>query len=208
MSPSETLYSFLWFYSQIVCPQLEYGLAVSSIMSIHLRKLEALIVHLVNQSSMLERAATLQAQLIYRTFHLPQYTLLSKLLPFFQTSSSISQWYKLTKSLIYIDIRMFKYLRQTFLQNNLESRYDGLNSKLLTACRPTLIIDSVLQLSMSYVDGRPQFRLYHLTAHLSRPHAIHSLHMQQCLFLPTSIEDLLSFLLNLLSTKKKAKSII
>ncbi|KAI9478643.1 MAG: hypothetical protein EXX96DRAFT_571720, partial [Benjaminiella poitrasii] len=45
-----------------------------------------------------ERIAILQAQFLYHSLHLPQDTLLSKLLPFLQTSSSISQWYKLTKS--------------------------------------------------------------------------------------------------------------
>ncbi|KAI9467805.1 MAG: hypothetical protein EXX96DRAFT_591377 [Benjaminiella poitrasii] len=47
---------------------------------------------------MCECAIILQSQFIYHPLHLPQDTLLSKLLPFFQTSSSISQYYKLTKS--------------------------------------------------------------------------------------------------------------
>ncbi|KAI9478360.1 MAG: hypothetical protein EXX96DRAFT_570547, partial [Benjaminiella poitrasii] len=46
------------------------------------------------------------------------------------------------------------------------------------------------------------FYLYHPTACFSRLHAIHCLHMHQHLFLPNSIEDPLSFLLDLLSTTK------
>ncbi|KAI9481361.1 MAG: hypothetical protein EXX96DRAFT_466045, partial [Benjaminiella poitrasii] len=56
---------------------------------------------------------------------------------FLQTLSSISQWYKLTKSPLWrtcvpsvdiMDTRTFKHLRQTFLQNNLEPRRDIPNS--------------------------------------------------------------------------------
>ncbi|KAI9473952.1 MAG: hypothetical protein EXX96DRAFT_487364, partial [Benjaminiella poitrasii] len=46
----------------------------------------------------------------------------------------------------------------------------------------------------------------HPTAHFSRAHAIHYLHMHQCLFFPTSIEDPLSFLLNLLPATKPRQS--
>ncbi|KAI9471809.1 MAG: hypothetical protein EXX96DRAFT_490035, partial [Benjaminiella poitrasii] len=49
---------------------------------------------------------------------------------------------------------------------------------------------------------RPQPCLYQPTAHFSRAHTTHCLNMHQHLFLPTSTEDLLSFLLNLLPTTK------
>ncbi|KAI9483258.1 MAG: hypothetical protein EXX96DRAFT_519428 [Benjaminiella poitrasii] len=51
-------------------------------------------------------------------------------------------------------------------------------------------------------DGRPQSCLYQPTAHFFRSHAIHCLNMHQRRFLPISIEDPLSFRLNLLSTTK------
>ncbi|KAI9480293.1 MAG: hypothetical protein EXX96DRAFT_175339 [Benjaminiella poitrasii] len=113
------------------------------------------MLHLVNQPSMRERIAILQAQFIYHSLHFPKDTLLSKLLLFLQTSSNISQWYKLIKSPLWrncapsadtMDTRTFKHLRQTFLQNNLESHRDGPNSKLLSACQPTLTVDPIFWL--------------------------------------------------------------
>ncbi|KAI9478672.1 MAG: hypothetical protein EXX96DRAFT_255690 [Benjaminiella poitrasii] len=145
---------------------------------------------------MRERIAILQAQFLYHSLHLPQDTLLSKLLPFLQTSSSISQWYKLTKSPLWrtfapstdtMDTRTFKHLRQTFLQNNLESRCDGPSSKLLSACQPTLNVDPILWLCTIRMITFPS-------------------HMHQRLFLPISIEDPLPFLLNLLPTTKPRQS--
>ncbi|KAI9483102.1 MAG: hypothetical protein EXX96DRAFT_606164, partial [Benjaminiella poitrasii] len=56
-----------------------------------------MMLHLANQPSMSERIAILQTQLIYCSLHLSQDILLSNFLPFLQTSSNISQWYKLTK---------------------------------------------------------------------------------------------------------------
>ncbi|KAI9473545.1 MAG: hypothetical protein EXX96DRAFT_602126 [Benjaminiella poitrasii] len=126
----------------------------SSIISTSLRNLEAcqneclrrifggfsrssfkVMLHLVNQPSMRERIAILQT-----------YT---------------SQWYKLTMSPLWctcvpsadtMDTRTFKHLLQTFLQNNLEPRRDGPNSKLLSACRPTLTVDPILWPPMSYIE--------------------------------------------------------
>ncbi|KAI9486516.1 MAG: hypothetical protein EXX96DRAFT_604650 [Benjaminiella poitrasii] len=48
-----------------------------------------------------------------------------------------------------------------FLRNYLKSRHNGLNSKLLSACRPTLTVDPILWLPMSYIE-RSRTRLWRL----------------------------------------------
>ncbi|KAI9476021.1 MAG: hypothetical protein EXX96DRAFT_601795 [Benjaminiella poitrasii] len=158
-------------------------------------------------SSMVPKGARLDFKpFLYRSLHLPHDTLLSKLLPFLQTS--IPLWRTCIPSADTMDTRTFKLLKQIFLQNNLESRRDGPNSKLLSACRPTLTVDPILWLPMSYIERslNPNPCLYHLNADFSRSHVIYCLHMHQHLFFPVSIDDLLSFLLNFLPTTKPRQS--
>ncbi|KAG1270861.1 hypothetical protein G6F66_013716 [Rhizopus arrhizus] len=102
------------FYSQMVCAQLDYGLAISPlttklihqldtfqnqcirrIFGGHSRSSVQVMLHLVNLPSMRTRVAVLQAQYLFRSTHLPDDTLLAHLLPYIQSSTSRSHWYKL-----------------------------------------------------------------------------------------------------------------
>ncbi|KAG0905391.1 hypothetical protein G6F33_012202 [Rhizopus arrhizus] len=103
------------FYSQMVRAQLDYGLAISPlttklihqldtfqnqcirrIFSGHSRSSVQVMLHLVNLPSMRTRVAVLQAQYLFRSTHLPDDTLLAHLLPYIQSSTSRSHWYKLS----------------------------------------------------------------------------------------------------------------
>ncbi|KAG0830584.1 hypothetical protein G6F17_014077 [Rhizopus arrhizus] len=105
------------FYTQIVRSQLEYGLAISPISTTQLKKLEAcqtqcirkifggstrsstkVMLHLVNQPTMKERVHILQAKFLLRSICSPDDTLVAKFLPHIRSSSSHSQWYKLSKT--------------------------------------------------------------------------------------------------------------
>ncbi|KAG0931031.1 hypothetical protein G6F32_011815 [Rhizopus arrhizus] len=105
------------FYSQIVRPQFEYGLAISAVKFRELQKIEScqnqclrrifggtsrssikVMLHLVNQPTMKERTHILQAKFLLRTIDTPDDTLMFRLLPYIRTSASHSQWYKLNTS--------------------------------------------------------------------------------------------------------------
>ncbi|KAG1503089.1 hypothetical protein G6F46_000715 [Rhizopus delemar] len=105
------------FYTQIVRPQLEYGLAISMVKYREFQTIEScqnqclrrifgggsrsstqVMLHLVNQPSMKNRVHILQAKFILRSLNLPDDTLFSRLLPYLRTSASHSHWYKLTSS--------------------------------------------------------------------------------------------------------------
>ncbi|KAG0806421.1 hypothetical protein G6F17_013959 [Rhizopus arrhizus] len=108
------------FYSQIVRPQLEYGLAISAVKYKDFQKLEScqnqclrqifggsprssvkVMLHLVNQPTMKERTHILQAKFLLRSTNTPEDTLIFRLLPYIRTSSSQSQCLKLFVKLTY-----------------------------------------------------------------------------------------------------------
>ncbi|KAG1319162.1 hypothetical protein G6F62_011979 [Rhizopus arrhizus] len=234
------------FYSQIVRPQLEYGLAISAVKYKDFQKLEScqnqclrqifggsprssvkVMLHLVNQPTMKERTHILQAKFLLRSTNTPEDTLIFRLLPYIRTSSSQSQWYKLTTSPLWrrcrdidpnqLNKRQFKTICQAHLQETLEKRRTDTNSILLSTCRPQLIVDPILWLPMSYVErsrlirwrmcwlpgGRPKPCIYHPHDLLTRSHAITCLNMHRRLQLPSTVTDPLSFLLNILPTSRK-----
>ncbi|KAG1442083.1 hypothetical protein G6F46_013155 [Rhizopus delemar] len=100
---------FVRFYTQIMCPQLEYGLAISMVKYREFQTIEScqnqclhrifwggsrsstqVMLHLVNQPSMKNRVHILQAKFILRSLNLPDDTLFSRLLPYLRTSASHS----------------------------------------------------------------------------------------------------------------------
>jgi hypothetical protein len=232
------------FYTQIVRPQLEYGLAISIPSSRVFRQLEScqntcirrifggsnrssvkVMLHLVKQPSMKDRVSLLQARFIFRAIDLPDDTLLATLLPHIQTSTINTQWYKLTRSPCWqlcaadantLDLHSFRKRREQFLEDKLLQLREDPNSKLLSACRPYRTIDPILWLPMSHSErsrtirwrlgwlpgGIPKDCPYHPNTHFSRYHATECLQMHSRLCLPRSIEDPLSFLLNLLPHRK------
>ncbi|KAG0738641.1 hypothetical protein G6F62_000761 [Rhizopus arrhizus] len=146
-----------------------------------------------NQPTMKERIHILQAKFLLRTIDTPDDTLMLRLLPYIRTSTSHSQWYKLTTSPLWrlcaetdpdqIDRRKLKAIHQDYLQESFENRRTDTNSILLSACRPQLVVDPILWLPMSYIErsrlihwrmgwlpgGRPKSCIYHpLTCSLDR----------------------------------------
>ncbi|KAI9470611.1 MAG: hypothetical protein EXX96DRAFT_490702, partial [Benjaminiella poitrasii] len=167
---------------------------------------------------------------LLRSLSLPGDALLTKLLPHIGTSSSRSQWYTLSKTPLWktrhpelysLDNRQFRKLQQQFLQANLNTlRNTPNNSTLLCLCRPTISIDLILWLPMSFVEssrcvrwrlgwlpnGYSTYCPTHPSQRLTRPRAIICLQMHRRLQMPETIDDPLSFLLSQLPTKKPVSS--
>jgi hypothetical protein len=88
------------------------------------------------------------------------------------------------------------------------------NTKLLAGCRTRISLDPILWLPMTRAErsrcirwrlgwlpgGKPKPCPRHPGLTLSKSHAIHCLHMHQRLFMPDSVADPISFLLNQLPT--------
>lgn len=185
------------------------------------------MLHLVNQPIMKHRVHILQAKFLLRTLVLPDDTLLSRLFPYLRTSASHSQWYKLTSSPVWrkcsnqdieqINRQQFKTICRDYLQDSYNNNCAGLNSKLLSSCRPAQVIDPILWLPMTHIErsrlirwrlgwlhgGLPKPCIYHPSELLTRKHAIRCLHMHRRLQMPHSIADPSSFLLNQLPMLKR-----
>ncbi|KAI7907683.1 uncharacterized protein BX663DRAFT_528432 [Cokeromyces recurvatus] len=118
------------FYTQIVRPQLEYGLAISLLSAKDIQQLEScqntcirrifggssqssvkVMLHMVNQPSMKVRVSILQAQFVFQ-----------------------------------------------FLEENFQQLREGTRSVLLSACRPNLIIDPILWLPMTHSERSQTIR--------------------------------------------------
>ncbi|KAI9476271.1 MAG: hypothetical protein EXX96DRAFT_601922 [Benjaminiella poitrasii] len=201
------------FYVQMVCSRLEYGLAINKFTSFLYNKLEDA------RNRYVRRAFDVSApKFLLRLLSLPDDALLMKLLPYIRTSSSRSQCHSELHSL---DNKRFRNLQQQFLRDNLNAcRSAPNNSTSLSLCRPTISIDPILWLPMSFVERRRciHWRLgwilngyftyctTHPSQHLTRRHAIICLQIHRRLQMPETIEDPLSFLLDQLPIKKPASS--
>ncbi|KAG0737612.1 hypothetical protein G6F57_002804 [Rhizopus arrhizus] len=224
------------FYSQIVRPQLEYSLAISAVKFRKLQKTEPCQNQCLRRIfgghfTLVHQGHATPTKFLLRTIDTPDDTLMFRLLPYIRTSASHSQWYKLTTSPLWrlcaetdpdqLDRRKFKAIRQDYLQESFENRRVDTNSILLSACRPQLIVDPILWLPMSCIErsrlicwrmgwlpgGRPKPCIYHPHDLLTRSHAITCLHMHHRLLMPSTVSDLLSYLLNLLPTSRKKPTI-
>ncbi|CEP16437.1 hypothetical protein [Parasitella parasitica] len=174
---------------------------------------------------MKDRLIILQAKYIRRALQLPEYTLLQKLLPNIQTSASHYQWYKLVSNPLWqkcepvldrLDRCTFHTLKREFLQDSYDILCNDPNSQIISNCRPTLVVDPVLWLPMTRIEpsqvhrwrlcwlpgGKPRPCPFHPTTNLSRAHVTNYLQIHRRLQLPESIQDPLSFLLDLLPRKK------
>ena len=191
------------FYKQIVWAQLEYGLAISKVISLLSNKLEdaqniclrrnfgsssrssiKVMLQLTKLPTMTERVHILQAQFLLRSLSLPDDTLLACLLPHIRLSKGHSQWYTISKnpllerSIQYIsclDKRLLKKLRLQYLQDNLEQRRAARNSGLLSLRRPKISLDPILWLPMSRIDRSRcvRWRLGWLSGYKTVPCARH-----------------------------------
>lgn len=111
----------------------------------------------------------------------------------------------------------FKSKRSEFLKDSYNTKLHEKHSKLLACCRPELTIDPILWLPTTCVEkerclrwwlgwlplGRPQPCPFHPFEMFNKRHIIQCLQMHNRLFLPQTIEDPLSFLLNKLPRKTK-----
>jgi hypothetical protein len=113
--------------------------------------------HLSLLPTMKERINILQAQLLFRSFSLPEDALLTKLIPQIQHDRH-QQWYKLSKSSLWksippsvkeLNIKVFRTIRKQYLQQGLEYQKRHKNSKLLSCCRSTISLDPAFWLSMT-----------------------------------------------------------
>ena len=165
------------FYAQIVRPQLEYGLAITTFNSREIQALEncqnqcirqifggrpftstKVMLHLANLPNMKDRISILQAQFLFRTSSLPDDALLTKLLPYIQ-SERISKWSQLSKSPLWTSISNehletmshsnFIRKRRQFLIDNHRSKLQEKHTKLLSHCRNDLIVDPILRIPMT-----------------------------------------------------------
>jgi hypothetical protein len=228
------------FYAQIARLQLEYGLAISSIPPTLIKQFEnyqkqcirrifrggarssyKAMLHLINQPTMKERVHLLQAKFLMRSVTASEDTLLSQFLPYLCLSTSRLQWHKLSKTPVwkrcaisnidFLDVRTFKGVCKTYLQDKFDSWCNETNSRLISACRPQLIIDLILWLLMSQAERSRTIRwrlgwlpgvvlkpcIYHPKDIFTKSYAI------TCLQMPHTIADPLSFLLNKLPHRKK-----
>ncbi len=195
----------------------------------HSRSSAKVMLHLVNLPSMKTRIAVLQAQYLFRTSQLPADTLLAHLLPHVQLSNSHSHWYKLAQTTLWthlcspnistLDRKQFYTLRAKFLDDQFQNLRQDTNSLLLSSSRPTLELDPILYLPMTTSErsrvlrwrlgwlpgGKPKECIFHPSHNWSRQHAIECLHVHHRLYMPTSVEDPISFLLNLLPLHKPCR---
>lgn len=235
------------FYAQMIRSQLDYGLTISPLNKKLLDQLETFqnlcirrifgghsrssvktMLHLLHFPSMCTRVATLQAQYLYRSTHLPRDTLMAHLLNYIRSSNSSSHWYRLSKSTMWkqfcaprpdpIDPKTFTWLRNNFVEDEYKKRFAQPDSLLLSSCRAELCIDPILWLPMSRSErsrailwrlgwlpgGKPKPCYFHPQINWSRRHAIACLDMHHRLLQPQSIDDPLSFFM----TKNRLRSLI
>lgn len=165
------------FYAQIVRAQLEYGLAITKVTSFLSNQMgdaqhacirrifggsrnssTTVMLHMANLPTMQERAYSLQSQFLLRTYTLPDDGLLSHLFPLISQPRSHSQWYKLSKPPIWklcasnpesLDHRSLRSLQKRFRQDSLNHKRATHASVLLTHCRPTISLGSILWIPMT-----------------------------------------------------------
>ncbi|EIE86863.1 hypothetical protein RO3G_11574 [Rhizopus delemar RA 99-880] len=172
---------------------------------------------------MADRVHILQAQFLYRSLHLPDDALLCRLIPHIRHIRG-HQWFLLSKTSLWqslpstgeeLDKHMFKTAKKRFLQQSLEKLQQSGHYKLISSCRRSVSLDPILWLPMSYAErsryirwrlgwlpgGKPHPCPKHPMFKFTRKHAITCLNMHQRLYMPETITNPLSFLLNMLPSR-------
>ncbi|KAG2205891.1 hypothetical protein INT46_000801 [Mucor plumbeus] len=100
------------------------------------------------------RVAVLQSQNLFRSTQLPEDTLLAHLLPYIQSSTSRSHWYKLANTQMWksycrpmldvLDRRKLISIRSTFLADQFQNLHTNSDSILLSSTRPTAQVAPIL----------------------------------------------------------------
>ncbi|CEP10074.1 hypothetical protein [Parasitella parasitica] len=113
-------------------------------------------------------------------------------------------------------MKEFRSVRNQFLSDHFQDSYANSNSILLSFTRPTTQVDPILWLPMTCSErsrvlrwrlgwlpgGKPKECILHPGHNWSRRHVYECLSVHDRLYLPRSIEDPISFLLNLLPLHK------
>ncbi|KAG1052342.1 hypothetical protein G6F43_005515 [Rhizopus delemar] len=216
------------FYAHIVRPQLEYGLAINRFTNTQLKSIEDAQDTCIRKIYGAHRVHILQAQFLYRSLRLPDDALLCRLLPHIRHIRG-HQWFLLFKAPLWqilpstgeeLDKHMFKTVKKRFLQQSLEKHQQSRHYKLLSSCRRSVSLDPILWLPMFYAErsrcirwrigrlpgGKPHPCPEHPKLKSTRKHAITCLNMHQRLYMPVTITDPLSFLLNMLSSRPSVPS--
>ncbi|KAG1625268.1 hypothetical protein G6F44_012699 [Rhizopus delemar] len=187
-----------------------------------------MMLHLAKLPLRADRVHILQTQFLYRSLRLPDDALLCRLLPHIRHIRG-HQWFLLSKTPLWqslpstgeeLDKHMIKTAKKRFLQQSLEKHQQSGHYKLLSSCRRSVSLDPTLWLPMSYAErsrcirwrigclpgGKPHLCLKHPTLKFTRKHAITCLNMHQRLYMPETITDPLSFLLNMLPSRPSVPS--
>ena len=183
------------------------------------------MLHMSKLPTMQERAYALQSQFLLRSLTLPEDALLHHLLPLIRQPRSHSQWYKLSRSPIRkryspnsesLDRCSLRSIQREYRQDNLSKKRSTHTSVLLMHCRPTISLYPILWLPMSKSErsrcirwrlgwlpgGQYKTCPRHPSQPFTKAHAVHCLQMHRKLMMPETISDPLSFLLNMLPTRK------
>ncbi|KAG1150124.1 hypothetical protein G6F37_000613 [Rhizopus arrhizus] len=167
------------FYTYIVHPKLEYGLAINHFTRSQLHALDEaqgtcirriygalgktsikVMLHLSRLPFMPERVSILQAQFLFHSLYIPEDMLLSRLLLYIQCTRG-HQWYLLSRTSLWkmilstteeLDTHVFKSIKRQFLRQNLNKRQQKRNSKLISSCRLSVSIDPIMWLPMSNAE--------------------------------------------------------
>ncbi|KAG1195055.1 hypothetical protein G6F70_008529 [Rhizopus microsporus] len=213
------------FYSHIVRAQLEYGLAITKVTTFLSKQLEdaqnvclrrifggshvsstTAMLHMSKLPTMQERAYALQSQFLLRSLTLPE-DALSLSLPFGENAPPNPES---------LDRRSLRPIQREYRQDNLNKKRSTHASVLLMHCRPTISLDPILWLPMSKSErsrcirwrlgwlpgGQYKTCPRHPSQPFTKAHAVHCLQMHRKLMMPETISDPLSFLLNMLPTRK------
>ncbi|ORE07521.1 hypothetical protein BCV72DRAFT_326374 [Rhizopus microsporus var. microsporus] len=150
-----------------------------------------------------------QSHFLFRSLYLPEDALLACPLPYIRNTRG-SQWYALSCTSLWKTVlstteepntRSLKAAKRHFLQQNLETRQQCQNFKLLSSCQRSCYI----RWRLGWLPGgKPRPCPKRPTQQLSKNHVISCLDMHRRLFMSETIRDPLSFLLNMLPLRPSA----
>ncbi|KAG1169418.1 hypothetical protein G6F70_008418 [Rhizopus microsporus] len=210
-------------YAHIVRPQLEYDLDINRFMASQLHTLEEAQKNCIKK--IYGARGKMSTKFMLYIYKLPLMServnaLLACPLPHIRNTNG-SQWYTLSRTPLWKtllstteepDTCSLKAAKRRFLQQNLEIRQRCRTSKLLSNCCRSISLDPILRLPTSKSEcsrcirwrlgwlagGKPRLCPKHPTQLLSKKHAVSCLDMHRRLFMPDTICDPLSSLLNML----------
>ncbi|KAG0745889.1 hypothetical protein G6F57_008488 [Rhizopus arrhizus] len=152
--------------------QFEYGLAINTFTSAQIIQFENTQKYCLRTIFVGSSRSSVNIMLQV----LPDGTLLSHPLPHIKLHFGRFKWHKLSKTILWqrcsqlndtLCARSFRAIKRGFLQDNLLQRQLAPHSKLLSICRPSLFLDPIIWLLMSYLERNRhiQWKLGSLLGH-------------------------------------------